>query len=169
MDSTTIERSWPDAQPELIPFIPFVIDAWSDGSLLPAEREILMTAIDGLAWLADGREVLGSWLDPQAPPPPSEIKALRARVRGTSLSDPDAATRSLTDLGLALWRERGEPGPWSDREAEDALRAVEISLGCLGAEAGAGDPRRSVAPGARGRHGAPRGLRRLALARVSGT
>ena len=127
--------SWPEDRPELIPFIPFVIDALSDGVLSSAEHEILVEAVDGLAWLGGGgRDVIGAWLDPDAPPSPTEIKALRARVRGTSLDDAEAATQSLTDLGLALWQASGEPGPWSDQEAENALRALEISLGCLGAE-----------------------------------
>lgn len=135
MDATTIADEWPDALPELIPFLPFVIDAWSDGSLSPAEREILMETVDGLAWLTGaGRNSLAAWLDPEAPPSPSHIKALRERVRRTRLSDLEAATNSLTDLGLALWGESGGPGPWSDQDARDALRALEISWGCLGAE-----------------------------------
>ncbi|MDH3205650.1 MAG: acyl-CoA dehydrogenase family protein [Gemmatimonadota bacterium] len=127
--------SWPEDRPELIPFIPFVIDALSDGILTSAEHEILLEAVDGLAWLGgDGPDVIGAWLDPAAPPAPTDIKGLVARVRGTDLVDAEAATRSLTDLGLALWGATGEPGPWSDQEAEHALRALEISLGCLGGE-----------------------------------
>jgi acyl-CoA oxidase len=127
--------SWPEDRPELTPFIPFVIDAWSDGVLSLAEREILLEAVDGLAWLGGGgREVIGAWLDPGAPPSPTELKKLRQRVRDAALADREAATRSLTDLGLALWEATGEPGPWSDQEARHALQALEISLGCLGAE-----------------------------------
>lgn len=134
-ESTTTVLPWPEDRPDLIPFMPFVIDAWSDGALSSAEREILEETLDGLAWLAaDGRQTLAQWLDPEAPPSPNDLNALRSRVSGASVEDAASATRSLTDLGLALWRATGEPGPWSDREAQEALRALEISLGCLGAE-----------------------------------
>jgi acyl-CoA oxidase len=134
-DSPETAISWPEDRPELTPFIPFVIDAWSDDTVSPGERGILLETADGMAWLAgDGREALGRWLDPDAPPSPTDLKRLRARVRSTSFSDTEAAARSLTDLGLALWESTSEPGPWTDQEAEHALRALEISLGCLGAE-----------------------------------
>ena len=127
--------NWPEDRPELTPFIPFVIDAWSDGSLSSAEQEILLEAVDGLAWLGGGgRDELGVWLDPDAPPSSTDLESLRARVRNAALADRPDAARSLTDLGLALWSAAQEPGPWSDQEAEHALQALEISLGCLGAE-----------------------------------
>ncbi|MGD2044909.1 MAG: acyl-CoA dehydrogenase [Gemmatimonadota bacterium] len=134
-DSTQTAPVWPEDRPDLIPFIPFVLDAWSDGVLSPPEREILGETLHDLPWLgADARGILEGWLDPDAPPSATDIKALRNRVRAASLTSAEAAARSLTDLGLALWRASGEPGPWSDQESEDALRALEISLGCLGAE-----------------------------------
>jgi len=134
-DTARTARSWPGDRPELIPFMPFVIDAWSDGVLSSVEREILLETMDGLAWLSgSGRDVLAVWLDPEAPPSPTDLKALRASVVRFTSDEVEAATGSLTDLGLALWSSTGEPGPWSDQEAEHALRALEISLGCLGAE-----------------------------------
>jgi len=133
-DSTT-QLSWPEDRPELLPFLPFVVDAWSDGVLSHAEHDILAETLDGLAWLAgDGREILSEWLDPDAPPAPSDLNALGARARAIGVADADEAVRSLTDLGLALWEATDQPGPWSDQEARDALRALEISLGCLGPE-----------------------------------
>jgi acyl-CoA oxidase len=134
-DSTTTQLPWPADRPELLPFLPFVVDAWSDGVLSHAEHDILAETLDGLAWLAgDGRAVLGAWLDPDAPPSPHDLRALGTRARSIGVADAGEATGSLTDLGLALWEATGEPGPWSDQEAKDALRALEISLGCLGAE-----------------------------------
>jgi len=131
----TTQLPWPEDRPELLPFLPFVIDAWSDGILSHAERDILAETLDGLAWLSgDGREVLGAWLDPDAPPSPGDLTALGTLVRGIGVVDADEATRSLTDLGLSLWNASGEPGPWSDQDARHALQALEISLGCLGAE-----------------------------------
>lgn len=134
-EPTTTELPWPEDRPDLLPFVPFVIDAWADGILSGAERDILVETLDGLSWLSgDGREILGAWLSPEAPPSPGDLKALRALVKRIGVDAADAASRSLTDLGLALWTATGEPGPWSDQDAEHALRALEISLGCLGAE-----------------------------------
>jgi len=100
MDPKNTERSWPADVPELIPFIPFVVDAWSDGILSPVESDILMETLDGLPWLpSEGREVLAAWLDPDAPPSPTDMKGLRARVREAALPDRESATSSLDALG----------------------------------------------------------------------
>jgi hypothetical protein len=108
----TTQLPWPEDRPELLPFLPFVIDAWSDGVLSHAERDILRETLDGLAWLAgDGRAILAAWLDPEAPPSPSDLSALGALARTLGVADVDDATRSLTDLGLALWEASGAPGP----------------------------------------------------------
>jgi acyl-CoA oxidase len=60
------------------------------------------------------------------------------------------ATASLTDLGLALWRAAGAAGGrWEQTVAVEELRALEGSLGVLGAEAArgmAGAPAPPVAP-----------------------
>jgi acyl-CoA oxidase len=130
---------WPEDRPDLIPFLPFVFSVWVDGSLAPAEVEAVGRTVDSLAWLdADGRRLLGAWLDPSAPPSPSALRALRTRIRGRAPLQAPEAARSLTGLGLALWRQVGHDGPWSAPTAEGALRELESSLGLLGAEAARG-------------------------------
>jgi acyl-CoA oxidase len=130
---------WPEDRPDLIPFLPFVFSVWVDGSLAPGEVEAVGRAVDALAWLvADSRRILSAWLDPSAPPSPSALHTVRARIRGrTPLLAPEAA-RSLTGLGLALWRQVGQDGPWKEPRAEKALRELETSLGLLGEEAARG-------------------------------
>jgi len=96
-------------------------------------------AVDELAWLSgDTRALLGTWLDPDAPPTPSALHAPRGRLRGRVPVHDDEATRSLTGLGLALWRQTGGRGPWESPEGQGALRELEASLGLLGAEAARG-------------------------------
>src|SRR5690606_36355530 len=91
---------------------------------------------DALDWLdAAGRRALEVWLDPHAPPSPAALRSLRTRIRSRLPMHAEEAGGSLTELGLALWRQASAVGPWDDAAAQDALRALERSLGLLGAEA----------------------------------
>ncbi|MEQ1854839.1 MAG: acyl-CoA dehydrogenase [Longimicrobiales bacterium] len=130
---------WPEDEPEIVPFLPFVFSVWVDGTLTAAELAAVRKAVDTLSWLrAETRALLGSWLDPAAPPTPSALHALRGRLRGRVPLHDDEAARSLTGLGLALWRQSSGAGPWQSPDAQAALRALEDSLGLLGAEAARG-------------------------------
>lgn len=127
---------WPDDEPELVPFLPFVFSVWVDGSLSSAELAALGRTVDSLAWLrADTRNLLAAWLDPSAPPTPTALHALRTRIRGRVPIQDEEATHSLTGLGLALWRQSSTTGPWERPETQAALRGLERTLGLLGAEA----------------------------------
>jgi acyl-CoA oxidase len=129
-------RPWPEDRPELLPLAPFVHTAWGDGSLSPAELRGLRGAVGSLEWLDDSaRVVLEEWLDPGTPPTSSDLDALRALVRAPPLEDERRASGSLTDLGLALWAATEDGSPWSRKDAQAALRALEAGLGVQGAEA----------------------------------
>jgi acyl-CoA oxidase len=130
---------WPEDEAELIPFLPFVFSVWVDGTLTAGELSAVRRAIDSLSWLrADNRAFLGAWLDPAAPPTPSALHALRGRLRGRVPLRDEEATRSLTGLGLALWRQSSRNGPWEAVDAQAALRSLEAALGLFGAEAARG-------------------------------
>jgi acyl-CoA oxidase len=127
---------WPDDEPELVPFLPFVFSVWVDGSLTAAELAALGRTVDSLDWLrADTRSLLASWLDPGAPPTPSALHALRTRIRGRVPVQDKEARHSLTGLGLALWRQSSTSGPWERPETHAVLRSLEKTLGLLGGEA----------------------------------
>jgi acyl-CoA oxidase len=133
------DLEWPADEPELVPFLPFVFSVWVDGSLTADELAALRRTVDELDWLgAPARALLAAWLDPGAPPTPSALHALRARLRGRVPLQDDEATRTLTGLGLALWRQSSSAGPWERPDARAALRGLEDSLGLLGAEAARG-------------------------------
>ena len=126
---------WPEDELELVPFLPFVFSVWVDGSLSAAEIAALGRTVEHLGWLSSGtRDVLTEWLDPDAPPSPSALHALRTRIRGRAPIQDAQATGSLTGLGLALWRQSSGTGPWEHHDAQDALQGLEASLGLLGAE-----------------------------------
>ena len=126
-------------RPELLPFLPLLLSIWNDGILSAAELAALFAGVDAHQGLSDtGRAALKSWMDPESPPTATELAEVRGRIRAATLSHVADATRSLSDLGLAVWASAGGGGPWKDPEAIEALRALEASLGVLGAEAARG-------------------------------
>ena len=131
------ELPWPDDRPELLPFLPLVYVAWSDGVLTDAERERIRSHLTRHAWLdEESRELLQAWLDPAAPPPASSLASLRNRIQLLGSGLAAETRRSLVSLGIDLTRAEGEgQGPWHDPAAIDALRELETALGVLGEEA----------------------------------
>ncbi|HIC54267.1 MAG TPA: hypothetical protein EYO97_10580, partial [Gemmatimonadetes bacterium] len=130
-------RAWPDEPSQLTPLLPFVFCAWADGALSTAELKAFRAHVDAQDWLAsDARDSLSAWLDPGNPMSPDELSALGAHIRSVPLEDRKAASVSITDLGLALWRaQEGATGPWSADDAIEGLRALESALGLIGREA----------------------------------
>lgn len=128
---------WPIEQAELLPFLPLVLSAWMDGALASDEVAALRAHVDAQTWLEPReREALSRWIDAGAAPSADQIEALAAHVRRMVGAHDIDAPSSLTDLGIALWRSAAdEPGHWDERAAVEELRALERSLGVLGAEA----------------------------------
>lgn len=137
MDSSSSPSllSWPVDRPVLLPVLPLVHVAWSDGILTQGERDAFREHIlDAPALEADDRDALAPWLDPQRPPPAEALAELRRAIR--ERATPEAAeAASLTELGVHI--ARGEEGhrPWRNPTARHALAAAEASLGVLGREA----------------------------------
>lgn len=128
-------RAWPEA-PELLAFLPLVRSAWGDGVLSPAEVGALKAHLDAQGWLGeDGFGSLAPWLDPADPPTPTEMAGLSQRIREVRVEDVREATRSLTDLGLALARAQGGGAAWEDPDAVEGLRSLERALDVVGTDA----------------------------------
>ncbi len=132
--ASATEFYWPDEWPELLPLLPFVHAVWVDGVLHPDEVGVVTDAVADMDWLgAEARAAVLAWLRPEAPPTPSAVGGLGARIRDAQL--PEEATRSLSDLGLALWSAATEAKrPWSTKKAQAVLRRLEGSLGIQGGE-----------------------------------
>ncbi|HEX6693866.1 MAG TPA: acyl-CoA dehydrogenase [Longimicrobiales bacterium] len=134
--ATAVTRS--PLAPALLPFAPMLYIAWADGTLTPAEIADIRARVAGDATLdADVRAGLSTWLDPDAPPSPEDLRALLALIR-TSAADLDEDARaSLTALGQSL-AESGRSGPAraSARSAlQQSLQELEDALGVAGGEA----------------------------------
>jgi acyl-CoA oxidase len=129
-------RPWPGDEPELVPFLPLIWVAWADGALSGGELGRIRDAMTGDRHLSPASvELLERWLDPQAPPTPSELEGLRERIREVGARVPPSERTSLARLGAALARAEGEEaGHWSTRQGMEALAAIEELLGVLGGE-----------------------------------
>lgn len=129
------DAHWPDDRPGLIPVLPLVHVAWSDGILTAGEHRVFRELIlESPALGPDDREALEPWLDPDSPPSPTAVRRLRDTIR--TLAGPAAVDSvSLTELGYDIARESGGHRPWRDPDARHALAAAEAALGVLGREA----------------------------------
>ncbi len=113
--------------PGMLPFLPMLYVAWSDGDLSPDEMGEICRRVDG-----DCRQLLGVWLDPGRPPSPLDLQRMLTTVRRQAEALPDVEKLSLTGLGLAL-AQAGDHHV-SDEERQ-ALVEIETVLGITGSEA----------------------------------
>jgi acyl-CoA oxidase len=151
---TTAPRPIPSDDGELLPFLPLIWVAWSDGVLSPEEMaEIRERIREEKALGAGARAFLESWLRPEAPPEAADLAALRERLRERATRIPREERRSLASLGVALARVGGEGAArWGTAQGMRTLEAVEELLGVLGDEAarelvpGDGEPVPEAAP-----------------------
>ena len=125
----------------LLPFLPLLYVAWSDGSMDLAElRSICSRLVEMWKMSPEDRERFARWLDPDQPPTESELDEILAMVRESSAGLSPEDRRSLTELGIALAREGG--GELTSEE-RTALEELERALGGNGTPAARkllGDP-----------------------------
>jgi acyl-CoA oxidase len=136
----TIKRTvpaWPRDRPELLAFAPIICVAWSDGVLTPDEFGTLARLLERQAWVEEqDRSLIHTWLDPQLPPSPEGLNALRSLIREFWPEDRPLLPTTLAGLGLELVRASGlTAGPWSNDEAPGQLSEAEAALGISGSEA----------------------------------
>ena len=66
----------------LLPFLPLLYVAWSDGNMELAElRAICSRVVDVWKMSPQDREQFARWLDPDQPPTENELGEMLARVR----------------------------------------------------------------------------------------
>src|ERR1044071_2348666 len=97
----TSTKDWPEDRPELLPFLPLVYAAWSDGVLSGGELEAIRGRVTAQPWLTEGaRDTLADWLDPENPPSPTSLAGLKDQLRALGATPEAESSRSLVELGL---------------------------------------------------------------------
>ncbi len=127
----------PEDAPDLLPFLPLIYVAWSDGVLSEVEQSEISARLEGAPDLDPStRQVVESWLRPESPPDATRLGRIGERIRREARQVPEEERRSLASLGAALARAGGEGGErWSTTEGLRTLRGLEELLGILGTEA----------------------------------
>ena len=93
----------------LLPYLPLLYVAWSDGSMDLAElRSICNRVVDVWKMSPEDRERFVRWLDPDQPPTVSELDEILALVRessaGSERRGPPLAHRAGLGTGARRWR-----------------------------------------------------------------
>ncbi|MDX1418415.1 MAG: acyl-CoA dehydrogenase [Rubricoccaceae bacterium] len=118
--------------------LPFLYIAWADGLLAPSQVAVIREQIERQAWLSEAdKATLRGWLDPTAPPSATDYYRWVRAIKQAARHVPDAADKSLAELGAALAEVAGV-GPESGvatPEACEALAEMEAALGIVGREA----------------------------------
>ncbi|MFU8804487.1 MAG: acyl-CoA dehydrogenase family protein, partial [Bradymonadaceae bacterium] len=126
------------AQKALLPLLPVLYVAWSDGDLGNEEIDLVRQLARTQPWIdVTAAAVLDEWLSPDAPPSPVEVQCLLHAIKNMSESFLAPEDISLADLGIELAHAGGldeEPG-WSEDELRIALNDLEQVLGVVGEEA----------------------------------
>jgi len=110
--------------PELRPFLPLLLVAWSDGDLEPADRDALHGHVARMPWLRPAaRQALASWLEPNERPSAHEMAALRAALANVAGTLAPERRADLVSLGLEMAGDR------ADEDTRSALADLERELG----------------------------------------
>lgn len=116
----------------LRPFLPLVYVAWSDGELAPDEITGICELVAGYPGIDEDCQVaLQRWLDPDDPPSPQELEALRLQIVKWAETLGVESGRSVVDLGVAI-AESTRPDANVTGDEMSALADVEAEYGPLG-------------------------------------
>jgi acyl-CoA oxidase len=120
--------------PRLLPFLPYIYLAWSDGELAPGEIEAICSEMDTAAGIAtDCKNAFSDWLDLSDPPTPTELHGLLQHIRVIATDIADAQNLDIDEFvsKLALLARNGT----ALTEAElSTVRTLGARLGLIGRE-----------------------------------
>ncbi|MBU8895503.1 acyl-CoA dehydrogenase family protein [Corallococcus sp. M34] len=124
--------------PRLMPLVPMLYMAWTDGELTADELRALGAAARSQPWLdLRSSAVLARWVDPLMPPSARELALLREHIRRTAERLTHSQQKNLAELGAQLAQvvSGDEALPVPMPELTQALLGLEESLGVSGREA----------------------------------
>ncbi len=135
--STSPTRPVPPRDPQVLPLLPLVYVAWSDGILDAEEMDKICRRMKEITHLSpETRKIMEGWLDPENPPGGGELAHLRDHIQELAEGVPWEERRSLARLGVAMARSSGGgPEHWGTARGLQTLQGLEQLLGVLGSEA----------------------------------
>lgn len=125
-----------DVSPGLASVLPFLYVAWADGLLAPSEVDALRKRVEAVETLSErDRERVRGWLNPAEPPSATTYFSWVRAIRSASDHIPQAADKTLAELGCELAAMAGDAGGIvATPEARQALGEIESALGIVGHE-----------------------------------
>ena len=114
--------------PELRPFLPLVYIAWADGELAADEIDRIRTELSNLDLGAEGHRRLEAWLEPSAPPRPTDTYRLLRTIQSAAEHLDAQDKRSLAELGRDISHD-AEADCRAIHELEDVLGLRGSGLG----------------------------------------
>lgn len=124
--------------PGLLPLLPMLYIAWSDGLLSPTEIKTIRGKLKKQNWMTKSEQkILAGWLDPASPPSPSDLLNWLKVIRKSAGKIPLSSRKTLVELGVEVARigSKSESERCTTPEACVALGVIEQALGVIGAEA----------------------------------
>ncbi|MCG8463047.1 MAG: acyl-CoA dehydrogenase family protein [Holophagales bacterium] len=112
--------------PRLLPFLPSLYMAWSDGDLADEEIDAICPGLD-----SDCIALLGPWLDSRDPPTAAELATMKRLIRRHAAELDRRQKLDLTGLGLAIAQAHGGV----ESVERQALEHLQQALGIHGTEA----------------------------------
>ncbi len=139
------------ANPAILPLLPMIYVAWSDGELTVSEIQLVLNEALKQKWIDPGlTETLSEWLNPDDPPSAFALQAILQAITDASTSLSHHQRTSLADLGTAIAQQTGlEKTPdWNPAGLKNALDLLEDALGLVRSESGQGLLAQVVPPAA---------------------
>ena len=132
LEPTAVPRERLFDDPNLLPLLPMVYVAWSDGDFDADEMAAVCKAIRSKARLDQPCDaLLARWLDHDDPPSSRELSDLLQTIRARADGLNRRQRVSLAELGLEIAR----ASDGVSTVERDALVAIEEQMGVLGSEA----------------------------------
>ena len=119
--------------PELLPFLPFIYLAWSDGDLGETEVLSICNEFSQTGVSQDCRTAFVGWLDPDDPPTPDELSEMLELIRARSSDIDDAEALDIESFAKTLGAAGRGQGDLTPAEL-DAIRMLGQQLGLSGSE-----------------------------------
>ena len=119
--------------PELLPFLPFVYLAWSDGELRDAEVRSICGELAEAGLTEDCHQAFNGWLDPDDPPTPDQLASVRELIRARG-ADIDGARHIDIEAFAEALAASGRQGHQLTEPERAAVRLLGQRLGLEGTE-----------------------------------